>query len=308
MIIRPLCAFALLGIGCSSTEPKTQEKSSKATTAEKVVEPSKPVPTEKPVATLPADLAAFAPKATLQLGPFAWPKGGTSAIALNDVDMPIFVWKLGADGGQLYLPRKSAATAVRDVTGDGEPELVVFSAQPAKPLEWFDDHTMTWIIGVAPNKQPSRMWQLEGQVLGAKDEASLDRELAVTTFGASSDSSPVKLIARIPLATPAELQALVGAPGLKLCTQGKKRKCSTLPQKKIDAKGVSKILKESGVIAKYGLEDSEAEALQLPACELEGALIRCSASYGGPYGKAWLFEKVPTGLRLVEVGSWAEEM
>jgi hypothetical protein len=305
-----LVACAVLGIGCSSSEPKSKETSA-TPVVKNVAEPSTPADAAR-AATLPAELAEIVPKSTLQLGPFAWPKGGTSAIVTtNDSDRSTLVWKIGGASGQINMPRGSARTVLRDLTKDGEPELVVFSKPPATPLEWFDDQTMTWIVGVAPNKQPARMWRLEAQVLGATDDASLDRELAATSLGASTDSSPVKLIARLPLATPAELQALVGTSGLKLCHRGKKRKCSPLAQKKIDVKAAAKIVALGGEIATYGLDDQEAESLQVPACEVDEkspTRLNCIASVGGPAGGEWVFDKTASGLRLAEVGSWAEEM
>jgi len=298
-----LFAVTVLGVGCSSHESQPSTISGSAappTSAPKVVEPAQPAAPAKPAEAEPTGLT------------FAWPKGGTSTIVHKDGDTKL-AWKTSSATGEINLPREVARGVVKDVTKDGEAELVIFAKPVAQQPEWFQDQTMTWIVGIGPNKQPARMWLLEGQVLGATDEASLDRELAATGLAQAKDSSAQKLIARLSLATPAELQALVGAPGLKLCKrQGEKRKCTTVAQKSIDAKRAAEIVKRAGVTAAFdpGDNDESYSSLQAPACNVDDkkpTRLDCSASVGGPAGGEWVFEKTASGLRLAEMWSWAED-
>ena len=159
------------------------------------------------------------------------------------------------------------------------------------------------------------MWLLEASVLGATDEASLDKEVATLgTFSAAKGTSPIKMIARLPNATPADLQALVGKPGLKLCKrQGEKKSCKTVAAKAIDAKKAKQIVDTAGVIASFEPDPDStepAEALQVPACEpneKNAKELDCSSSVGGPSGGSWIFEQTDAGVRLSEVWTWAED-
>jgi hypothetical protein len=173
---------------------------------------------------------------------------------------------------------------------------------------------MAWLVGIEPtSKKPARMWLLEAKLMGAKDEASLDREIAtIGTFDKLNDASPIRLIARLSDAKPAELQSLVGSKGLKLCKrQGEKKTCASIAQKSIDAKKAKQIVDRAGVIASYARDDSDLdEGLQVPSCSAEEKnpkRIDCVASIRGPAGGAWIFERTDAGLRLVEVWSWAED-
>jgi hypothetical protein len=133
-------------------------------------------------ASLPPELARIAPSATLWAGPFDWPAGGASALIGGG---SVLVWKNGAGGGTIALPRAAARAIVRDVTGDGKAELVLFSVPSAEPLDEVDE-TRTWIVGIArrqppdssdagPMEWPARMWLLEGQLRHMCHSASTTR-------------------------------------------------------------------------------------------------------------------------------------
>lgn len=308
MKLHLLVGFSVVAVGCSS-------KSSDHATSTVVAPAATPALTSPPAAkpALPPDLAALAKGAPLQSGPFAWPSGGSSAVVGAPGEAKL-IWKSGAEQGEAALPRDAQAGIVKDVDKAGEPELVIFAKAPTTALAWFDDATMAWIFGTGPTHKPARMWLLELKVMGATDEASLTRELGTLgTLGPTKDVSPVKVIARLGDATPAELQALVGKQGLSLCTrQGQKNSCKKVAQKAIDAKRAAQIVHQAGVVATYAPdpEGDTAEALQPPACEPDEKkpdLITCGASVGGPAGGTWVFTKSADGLRLVEVGSWAED-
>jgi hypothetical protein len=309
--------FLSLVAGCSSSHPKPLQNANATPdpTTTAAQQPDVVAHAAQPPEGVPADLAALEPKAKLQAGPFAWPAGGTSAVVSTDTDQVKLLWKVGAQTGSSYLPREVTRGVLHDVTKDGQPELVLFAKPLPKPPEWFEDQTSAWIVGLGPDKKPARMWRLELEVLGATDEASLDREGAtLVSFGATATTPLVRTIARLPLATPAELQALVGPQGVKLCErQAEKRKCTSATQKSIDAKRAKQIVDRAGLIGEFAPGDDAdppVEVLQPPACEVDEKnpkRVICTATIGGPAGGSWIFEKTQTGMRLAEVWAWAED-
>jgi hypothetical protein len=285
------------------------------------------VDTSLAAASLPSELARIAPSGTLWAGPFDWPPGGASALIGGG---SVLVWKNGAGGGTIALPRAAARAIVRDVTGDGKAELVLFSVPPTEPFDEVDE-TRTWIFGITrrqppdssdagPMDCPARMWLLEGQLIGATDEASLDGELArLGSLGPTENTSPRRLVVRLRWATPKELRALIGAPGLKLCRrQGETRHCTRIAQESIDKALVATIAAQGGPFAEFAFE-TEGNELDAPYCQPEGeppdasehsgarGRVRCTATIGGPAGGAWVFEKTGRGLRLAEVWAWRED-
>ena len=326
-----LIAISIVSLGCSSHETKSEPTTSITNAGSGSVAATSPSPgsaagsaSPKPPpaaagkpSSLPPELAPHAGPGAVQAGPFPWPKGGTSAIVDDATEgLARVIWHSAAGSGEDPLPRSAATVRVMDVTKDGEAELVIFAKPTATKPESFEDPTMTWIVGVDPkSKKPQRMWRLENQVLGATDDASLTRELqTIGRFDLAAGSSPIRIIARLPDATPAELQALVGKAGLKLChRQAEKKKCKTITQKAIDAKLAKKIVESGGVIGAYEPDPSATESpevLQPPSCapdEKNPQWVTCSASIGGPAGGQWVFEKTSGGLRLAEVWSWAED-
>ncbi len=250
------------------------------------------------------------PKDVVQAGPFAWPPGGTSSLVLMHVTATETVsqveWKLGADEGRIDLFRDAAGAVLRDVTHDGRPELVIFAKPPAVPPGSSDQSTV-WIVGVGPDKRPARMLLLETQVIGATDEASLQRELSVATLGSTAHASPVKVIGRLSLATPAEMRALVGPKGLQLCKRdGDSHTCTTIAQKAIDKAAVAAIVKRGGVSRKFQPVD---DIVTVPSCSHgDDAPTRwhCSATDGGNSGGEWKLDATGGKLVLVEVSRWEE--
>lgn len=322
MNVRNWLAILTACAGCGAPQSKSAPTEVAAPTVAATpapATPTAPTPTDdnqptRPTSKLAPELAALRPNAALQAGPFEWPKGGTSAIVGDDTETAL-VWKSAAGADALTLPRGAARVIVRDIDGDGAPELVIFAKPPTKQLEWFEDPSQTWIVTVGPKAhKPVRMWLTEYRVLGANDEASLDRELAAAkTFGATKDTPLVKLIVKLPVATTDELKALVGPKGLKLChRQGAKRTCKPVAQKAIDAKRAAEIAGYGGAFGAFASsdEDDSATLLQQPACndqDKPAKVMRCGASVGGPLGGEWVFEKTASGWRLSEVGQWAED-
>jgi hypothetical protein len=240
------------------------------------------------------------------LGPFAWPPKGTSVFVgqLSGA----FVWKTDVAENRDGLPtdRTPTRTVMKDVDGDGVPELIAFLAPLGRPLEYFEDHSTVWIFGVRPDGRVARMSALEYQVIGATDERTLDAELAsLGKLGPTTNVPVERIVSRLQWATADELRALVSPKGVQQCQrQATKRSCTTIARVAIDAKATKRIVEKPGAFAKFVNDD--ATGLQRPACE-ETKKVLCTASVGGPEGGAWIFERRGAVLELVEIGSWAED-
>ena len=258
--------------------------------------------------TLPPELVKLAGKDKLVAGPFAWPPGGTSAVVLGE-DARL-IWHDASGEGDDRLPRHATRAEVKDVDKDGAAELVVVAdGAPTSPTDPYG----VWVYGMNPKtKKATRMPVIELRALGATDAASVERELALPGLGPLT-APPARLIARLPLATPDELKALVGPTGVKTCTRlAEKKNCTPVAQKQIDAAKVRVIAKIGGTISPWEIDGLDpSDALEAPSCsddEKNPKLVRCGASVGGPAGGEWVFEKTGNGagLRLAEVWSWAE--
>lgn len=217
-----------------------------------------------------------------------------------------FVWHDAGGEGDFALPTAIRRTFMKDVDHDGHDELVLVASPPTEGTAYG-----LYVIGVEPKaKRPARMTTIELRVLGANDEASLERELALATLGPPV-GPPERLIARLPLATPDELRALVGPAGLKTCNRlAEKIRCTTIAQKQIDGAKVRVIVGHTLPLNAFepaGVEPRE--TLDAPSCtpsEKDPKLLGCDASVGGPEGGQWYFEKTASSLRLAEVWQWAE--
>jgi len=266
-----------------------------------------------PKPRIPASLVHLVePDERLLLGPFAWPPKGTS-IFVGQLSIS-FVWKtdVAEDHDAMPTDRTPTRALVKDVDGDGEPELVVFLAPLAQALAAYEDRATLWIFAVRPgDRRVARMRTLEYDVMGATDERTLDAELAsINGLGPIAGVPIERIVTRLRLATADELRALVPATGLRVChRQAMRRSCSQVSRGTIDAKTTKKLMEKPGAFAKYANDDLQ--GLQAPGCEEKpaknGTTITCSASVGGPEGGQWVFERKSTGLELVEIGSWAED-
>jgi len=302
-------AASVVFLGCTSRPRDASTVAAPAPTAPTAVLPEAAAAPAAP--RLFADLARLAPGGTLSHGPFDWPPGGASAV----VDVgghSTLVWKSDAGSGAIDMPHEVAQAVVRDVTGDATRELVLFSKAPQKASEWYEDETLTWIVGIAPTRKPARMLLLEGEVIGAANEASLDRELgALSSLGPTEGTPLRKVVVRLARATPAELRALVGPAGLEICTrQGTRRSCSHVAPNAIDVKRVAQVAALGGTFAKFAPDDGSEVDLSPPTCqpvEERPARIRCGANVRGPEGGEWIFERTAHGVRLAEVWHWRED-
>jgi hypothetical protein len=300
-VMTAACAHDGKGTDAPATE--TTVSTTPVTSASTSASTSAATPATAP--KLSPELAKLAGGAPLVAGPFAWPKGGSSALVGGSP--PKLVWHDANGEGSRELPRRGTKAFEKDVDKDGTTELVVVA--DGAPSD--SDPSSLFVFGVAPTtKKPTRMPLVELQTLGANDEASLDRELAVKTLGALT-APPLRLIARLPLATPDELKALVGAAGVKSCTRmGAKKNCTPVATAKIDAAKVAALVKLGGTLEPFDPEDGDItqnlQGLSCAADDKNPKLVTCTASIGGPAGGQWTFEKTATGVRLAEVWSWGE--
>lgn len=249
------------------------------------------------------------PKDRLLLGPFAWPPKGTSLFA-GQLSVA-FVWKSEAAEQSEMMPtdHTPVRAIIEDVDGDGTTELVTFLAPRRESPADYEDHATVWIFGERANDhRVSRMRALEYQIIGATDEKSLHTELAARNALGPTAGVPIeRIIARLELATPDELRALLPAAGVRVChRQARRRSCTTTSRAAITAR---KILETTGGFAQY--EADGFVGLQVPACDTKSSggttTITCLASIGGPSGAQWVFERKGTTLELVEIGTWAED-
>jgi hypothetical protein len=326
------CGVVACSRGGTSASPALSTPSAAIAPSGDVPVPiARPATSAREAATLTEELKRHSSGTPLlQAGPFDWPERGSSALVFDQYgdregsDRYQLLWAAPGEGGgevdalggslQLLTPlaaRRVAARGVaRDVDGDGEPELVVFTGPPAQNQEL----PTTWIFKVLHdparnNRGVVEMHRLEYQVLGATDEASLDRELATQGLGVRADSSPLRLLARMPQATAAEVQVLVGPAGVRLCRRkDSARKCTSVSQKAVDASQVAEMVALGGVIDAFAAGPElvpQAKGLMPPQpCEKAAgspARLDCRLTDGETTRAEWIFEATPAGPRLAEV-------
>ncbi len=285
--------------------PSAETPSSTAAPKPVTADTSKPVSSAQTAAPgLPGDLAAVMAGGKLAAGPFAFPKGKQTIVVDGGSDRFTVAWQAGATPGTMDLPAPPTKVVLRDVNGDGTPELVVF-----KKTAPTGDDTTVWIFGTDKTGDVNRMWKLELMLTGVTDEASFDAELAKKgTLGAVTGVPLPRVIVRLENATPPELRALVGPGGVKVCNRlAEKKTCKTVATASIDAKKVLEIAHIGGPFAELG--DDTPDGLGAPTCQADEKIKtrwNCFASIGGPKGGQWVFDVTPSGTRLVEVWSWAE--
>ncbi len=305
----------IVGIGCALAAACSREGNVTPTATSSAAPPAASASTAPiasasaaPRPSLPPELVKLAGKDALVAGPFSWPTGGTSAVVAGESVR--LIWHGAASEGDDELPRRATRAEVKDVDGDGADELVIV---PEGAPTGATDPYAVWVYGVNPKtKNATRKPVVELRALGATDAASVVRELATPGLGPLA-VPPARLVARLPLATAAELAALVGPAGVKTCTRlAEKKNCTLVAQKQIDAAKVRAIVKLGGTIAAWQIDGlTPSDELEAPHCsddEKNPKLVRCYASVGGPAGGEWIFEKTGNGggLRLAEVWSWAE--
>jgi hypothetical protein len=258
-------------------------------------------------ATLPLDLAALVPGARLRLGPFAWPRGGTSAVVEFGDNRFELVWHAGAAEGHLRFERVPLGATFRDVTGDGVPELVFFSAphDERRPAA-----ATTLIYRARSSGEVERMEGLEIAIAGVRDEASLDPELAsLGRLGPTSGVPLERILVRLGWATSEELRALLHPNGIEICeetSEPEARRCTRRAKAAIDTATERLITSaKEALLDRFEEGGMLLDLLGPPDCFPLGRRVECGAtSVRGPWGVRWLFEESPAGWKVVEVTKW----
>lgn len=209
------------------------------------------------------------------------------------------------------------AMTLRDLTGDGAPEVVVFVTreQPVESYVAMQDFTRVFGISSMGPWMARPMTRIELQLLGVRDEAGLNA--AAPTLGhyeaPTAGMSPGRLLARLPYANAAELRAVIAPAGLRLCNDtpvngGPRRKrCTMFPRARLtDAFLTTRVHQALGSFEDFEGDDA-ATQLVAPSCQRNGDTLRCTASVGGPAGNDWTFTGDGETLRLVELSAWAED-
>jgi hypothetical protein len=264
--------------------------------------------TPEPIAIAPIDagapavavMDAGAAKPKLP-GPFDWPPGMTSEL---EADRGSFV--LVVKGERISLPRAPVQGEVRDVTGDGKPDLVLFGAKPdADDL----DPTTVWIVSQMRDGTPVRFEHLETMLIGAHDPASLTTEQTAMKQLGPLNVPLERVVVRLDYAKPEELREMASPKGLRLCKRyGPKKTCSSIAKSAIDSNAMRRMKELVGEWGEY--DESKYNRLLAPPClsdsDTSGQVI-CHANIGGPMGSMWIFDVRGSTPVLVEVGQWAEE-
>lgn len=208
-----------------------------------------------------------------------------------------------------------AGLATRDINGDHRDDVAVFLRREYElegylPLQRF---ALLYTLQTTPERSMAPLIRAEQQLLGVRDEASL----AAATQGLdayeppAAGLSPVRFIARLRYATPAQFRAAVAPAGLRLCTDlpdrtGVRRKrCTTYPAARLtDAMITGRIRRDLGEFAVELVDD--VRQLTTPSCQRVNQEVHCGANVGGPAGTDWSLVGEGAAMRIAEISPWAE--
>ncbi len=262
-IAAPVLLSLVVVCACSDpaqpVEPITanSKASSSAAVAPSAIASAAPSASARPVSSAangpPTDLVSAGAGAPPLVGPLAFPPHGTSIVFPTKL---AYEEKAGAPV-VVDLPFSAQGAALRDVNGDGSPELVVFKKREASPAPT-DDPTTVWVFGKDPTGNVEIMTRLDSVLIGVTDEASLDDALAKQkTLGPVDSTVLPRVIVRLENATPAEMRGLIGKAGLRVCDRlAEKKTCKPVAvHDKIDAKMVERIAHAGGKFAEFGGSD-----------------------------------------------------
>ena len=228
-----------------------------------------------------------------------------------------FVAGSQATAGLSYELAPEAITGVsaRDLNGDQRLDLAVFVREEPVLDDYLPLQRFARFFALHTNAAPllAPMVRAEVQLLGVRDDDALAAALPTmnTYEPPAAGMSPVRFLARLRYATPAQFRAAVASTGLRLCTDlpdrtgNRRRRCATTPVARLtDALITGRIRRDLGVFDE--VQTDEAGELTMPSCQRQGAEIRCRANIGGPAGVHWALLGEGETLRLIEVCPWAE--
>lgn len=208
-----------------------------------------------------------------------------------------------------------AGVSVRDVNRDQRPDVAVFLREEYRledylPLQRF---ALFYTLRTQPERSLAQLVRSEVELLGVRDDEAL--AAAIPTQGSyeppADGVSPVRFIARLGYATPAQFRQAVAATGLRLCTDlpdrtGVRRKrCANMPAARLtDALITGRIRRDLGGFTDVLTDDPD--GLTMPSCQRAGREVHCNANIGGPSGVDWSLVGDGAAMRLVELSPWAE--
>lgn len=208
-----------------------------------------------------------------------------------------------------------AGVSVRDVNRDQQPDVAVFLREEYRLEDYlpFQHLALFYTLRTQPERSLAQLVRSEIELLGVRDDAAL--AAAIPTQGSyeppAEGMSPVRFIARLRYATPAQFRQAVAATGLRLCTDlpdrtGVRRKrCTTMPAARLtDALITGRIRRDLSEFVDV-LTD-EPNGLTTPSCQRAGREVHCNANIGGPAGVDWSLVGEGAAMRLVELSPWAE--
>jgi len=208
-----------------------------------------------------------------------------------------------------------AGLSARDVNGDHRPDLAVFlrSEYELDGYIPFQHFALLFTVHGQPERNLAPLVRAEMRLLGVRDDVALAAALpGLITYEAPAEGlSPIRFLARLGYATPAQFRAAVAPAGLRLCTDlpdrtgNRRRRCVTTPAARLtDSMITGRIRTDLGQFVEVLVDDPN--GLQVPSCQRHGTELRCGANIGGPAGSSWAFVGEGSALRIAELGPWAE--
>ncbi len=208
-----------------------------------------------------------------------------------------------------------AGLSARDVNGDHRDDVAVFLRREYElegyaPVQHF---ALFYTLVTTPEREMKPLERAEVELLGVRDDAALAAALpGMGRYEAPADGmSPVRFIARLRYATPAEFRQAVAPSGLRLCADmpdrsgTRHKRCTTYPTARLtDALITGRIRHDLGTFVDVLTDDTS--GLTFPSCQRRGQELRCNANTGGPSGVDWTVTGEGASMRIVEVSPWAE--
>lgn len=298
--------------------------------------PAPPTAAASDASTPPAPLRADAVAALRSLiasekllaGPAAWTFGDvSSAFAVGAAELfwadrdTDGKWALGRSA-TIPFEKLTGPPVLRDITGDGKPELAIFVT--GAPADLGRIVSTVRIFGALPSAGarfvPTEMRQAEFALVGVSSESQLDLALPkINAFEPPSDETPTaRLIARLPYATPAELRTVISPRGLRVCTAARssagERKCTRYAQAALSDRVLAEVVRPAlGEMIRYeGSADRELAgvgSVVVSGCTDDHGIESCEGCtaiglFCAPTGVTWSFEGKGRDRRLVELAAW----
>lgn len=192
---------------------------------------------------------------------------------------------------------------VRDVDRDGGDELVLFlRAGAASPA---GRSVAVYTVDTSLTPTWESLVTLEWQLDGARDAASLDADLASLhrDEAPTARTSPERFVARLALASPAGLRAMIDARGLRVCEpppRSRRTRCRSTPAARLDDAGLTSL--RDRFFALQERSGTDPPGFGLGRCRREASVTSCSAvEYTGNASLGWTISGAGASMRLTGV-------